>query len=578
MHSQQELETRLAKLEDALTDLQRRLSLLEERRRTDVRAGGDLRLAGEAGPPESIAAHESTGSPAPATGPTRDAIGLTTLLGRTFMVFGGAYLLRALTESGRVPVAAGVIIGLAYSLTWLVAAHRVAATRPTSAQFHGVTALLVGLPIVWEATTRFGLMTPVTAALALAIMSALAMAIAWRGDLDAVAATAAFGTIATAFVTAWSSDHFGVFSLLLIGLSTVTYWLSERPGRAWLRWPNAVAAGLSVMGVTIRGLETPPLEPAWLVLAAQGALLATMQGSLAVRIVMFGRNARFFDIMQAASGLLIGMGGATLLARDSAAGLGLIGAIASLLASGAYLAAFLRLADRPHMARSYHLFAAFGLASAVAALLLLFRGTPLTLAALAMGLVMIGLGPHRLAGYAALHGSAYVLTALATSNLLWSAAAVWILTPDPWPAMSVLEWLTLASAGAFATMRPVPHYDVGDLLARIGRVLLASLFVFATGGAIVMTLGPLVAGTPPDAGVLATLRTAVLSIAVVVLGMTGRWRKTATFRRLVYPLLVVGGLRLVADDFVHSSPATLFIALALYGLAWVMGPRLAARK
>ena len=44
------------------------------------------------------------------------------------------------------------------------------------------------------------------------------------------------------------------------------------------------------------------------------------------------------------------------------------------MASGAYLAAFFRLADRPHLAASYHAFSAFGLVSATMALTLLFQG------------------------------------------------------------------------------------------------------------------------------------------------------------------------------------------------------------
>ena len=43
--------------------------------------------------------------------------------------------------------------------------HRAAATHKLSAQFHGVTAMLVGLPIVWEATSQFHLLSPASGAL-----------------------------------------------------------------------------------------------------------------------------------------------------------------------------------------------------------------------------------------------------------------------------------------------------------------------------------------------------------------------------------------------------------------------------
>jgi hypothetical protein len=42
-------------------------------------------------------------------------------------------------------------------------------------------------------------------------------------------------------------------------------------------------------------------------------------------------------------------------------------------------------------------------------------------------------------------------------------------------------------------------------------------------------------------------------------------------------VLVAGGLKLVIEDFRLSRPATLFIALALYGVALIAAPRLARR-
>ena len=69
-----------------------------------------------------------------------------------------------------------------------------------------------------------------------------------------------------------------------------------------------------------------------------------------------------------------------------------------------------------------------------------------------------------------------------------------------------------------------------------------------------------------------------LSITVVALGASARWPHTAIFARLVYPVLALGGIRLLVDDFRHSEPSTLFIALALYGIALALGPRLALRR
>jgi hypothetical protein len=340
----------------------------------------------------------------------------------------------------------------------------------------------------------------------------------------------------------------------------------------------AIAAGLSVMAVTARAIATPALEPAWLALCAQGAVLITMQGTLAIRVILRSTPVRLFDILQAASGLLIGVGGAVLIARNSPAGLDLIGAITALLAAGAYLGAIVRLSDRPHLLASYHAFTTFGLVALVAAVVLLQSGTGLALTALALAVGAIAIGPQRLAGSAPFHGAVFVMIALGASGALITAGRVWTSSPVPWPSMTPVAWLTLAVTAACATMRPAPHGNLGDLVTRIGRLLIAGACVFVAGGAAIMLLAPVVAGTPPDAGILASLRTALLSVSVVALGAAGRFRHTAIFARLVYPVLALGGVRLLVDDFRHSEPSTMFLALALYGAALAFGPRLAARR
>ena len=90
-------------------------------------------------------------------------------------------------------------------------------------------------------------------------------------------------------------------------------------------------------------------------------------------------------------------------------------------------------------------------------------------------------------------------------------------------------------------------------------------------------LGPLVAGEPVDAGVLASMTTIVLAASAVAVAAVSRITSCVEFRWLVYPVLVAGGLKLVVDDFRRSTPATLFAALAVYGVALILAPRLLRR-
>src|SRR5687768_7431154 len=133
-----------------LTRLERELAVVLERLRVleGIPAAG-LNVPPPAAPADTPPSPRSSDVP---SGASTDMTGLATLLGRSFIVFGGAYLLRALTESGRLPNAAGILIGFTYALFWLALAWRNGRASRISAQFHCVTALLIGQPIVWEAT------------------------------------------------------------------------------------------------------------------------------------------------------------------------------------------------------------------------------------------------------------------------------------------------------------------------------------------------------------------------------------------------------------------------------------------
>jgi hypothetical protein len=109
-------------------------------------------------------------------------------------------------------------------------------------------------------------------------------------------------------------------------------------------------------------------------------------------------------------------------------------------------------------------------------------------------------------------------------------------------------------------------------------VSVALLLVAALGTVAIAFLAPRLAGIPGagcDAGMLATLRTAIVALAAVVLALCGRHSRFVELRWLLYPVLIAGGLKLILEDLPHSRAATLFLALALYGGALIVAPRLA---
>ena len=84
-------------------------------------------------------------------------------------------------------------------------------------------------------------------------------------------------------------------------------------------------------------------------------------------------------------------------------------------------------------------------------------------------------------------------------------------------------------------------------------------------------------GAEVNRAALASLRTAVLSAAAVTLALSSRHWRWPEARWLVYPVLVLVGIKLFLEDFPHGQPATLFVSLAFVGTSLLLVARLLKR-
>ena len=105
--------------------------------------------------------------------------------------------------------------------------------------------------------------------------------------------------------------------------------------------------------------------------------------------------------------------------------------------------------------------------------------------------------------------------------------------------------------------------------------MLATLAVYTGGAVLVRLLAVLLGAAPIAPGVLASVRTVTLAALALAAAVPRRGFGLNGFRWLVYPLLLVAGLKLLVDDFPRSGPLTLFPALAAYGAALILAPRVA---
>jgi hypothetical protein len=156
----------------------------------------------------------------------------------------------------------------------------------------------------------------------------------------------------------------------------------------------------------------------------------------------------------------------------------------------------------------------------------------------------------------------------------WAVAAAWV---GPWALPTGVMLVVLAAAAITVGMATVQPPSDGSAYASGPRCVGVLVFLLVVGGCAIGYLAPVVGGRPDhtvDLGVLATLRTVVLALATLAVAWIGRRPRFREWGWLVYPLLVGIGLKMVVQDFIYSRPATLFLALALYGTVLILAPRI----
>jgi hypothetical protein len=140
----------------------------------------------------------------------------------------------------------------------------------------------------------------------------------------------------------------------------------------------------------------------------------------------------------------------------------------------------------------------------------------------------------------------------------------------------------VAAATVACLLIPVAQRsDRWGVLAGLPQLVVLALSVWGVGGLIVAASAQWLAGTggmEPDLAVLAAIRTAVLSAASVTLALSSRHWRWPEARWLVYPVLVLVGLKLFIEDFPNGQPASLFVALAFVGTALLLVARILKRE
>src|SRR5512135_2623409 len=298
-----DLERRVALLEGALRDVCTRLAALEGATAAEA-------VPAEPSAPAPLPARAEPAGVSEEDAPVANAL---TLAGRTFLVLGGAFLLRTLTEAGRVPGFLGALIGLAYALAWISLALKDGARGArTSAAVHGLTAALVAYPLIGEAATRLGAFSPVAAALALAgVTAALALA-GRRAGLPVLVWTGILAGTATGAVLFVATRSIAPFVVLLLACYAGALALRRGPRASGLEWTPGVAAALLLAVGAWLSTRAEGTPEGWTALAPTGiAVLSAALAGLALLGAAHDVRTRALaptDVLQPALALSVAAG------------------------------------------------------------------------------------------------------------------------------------------------------------------------------------------------------------------------------------------------------------------------------
>jgi hypothetical protein len=567
-----ELEAKVAELSESLRKMEQRVGTLERAlppaiaRRVRAAAAATAAPAGDAA--AAILRQDAA-----------SVAGTVSLAGRTLLVLAGAYFLRALTDGGRVPSWLGVGMGFVYSGLWIAACHRAAGRGLlASAGFHGAAAVVIGFPLLFEATARFKILPTWLAAILLSGFTAVALAVAARRRFQTLAWLVVLAAIPAAYALMFAQGRVAPPLVFLIVLGTGTVWLGYVLDWHGLRWPAALAADLAVLFLAVEAVRPGAADGPLTAVLVQFSLILAYLGSTAVRTLGLRRSVVPFEMVQAAAVLLAGLGGAAFVAARVGMGGAALGALSLAFGAAAYAVAF-SFVERARAPANFYFYTTAGLAFVLAGAGFLLPAVPRALfwAALALGAACAARRAARL--ILAAHGAVYAAAAALSSGLLAHAAEAAFASPaSPWTPATVPHVVVAAAVGlaawALGTVPVRAAYERGP------RVVLLVLLACSAAGLAIGWIAPLVAGSPgagADAGVVATVRTVVLSLGALGLAAMGRLAACCDARWLAWPVLGLAGVKMVIEDLPRSRPSTLFLAFALYGAALILVPRLRRR-
>jgi hypothetical protein len=437
--------------------------------------------------------------------------------------------------------------------------------------------VLLTLPLLLEAVSTFNLLSGRQAILAIGVYCALVLTVAAIRNLRSLAWLVTAGGMGTA-VAILITAHIAVpVAALLLILALAVLWLVYVRSWPGVQWMAAAGCNAGILTLALLGHSDQwAVGPAAAIVFAGIALVAYL---LSFAIQTYWRDARpgLFEVLQALFLLVIAIIVVIVAPDEEGLDPSLIGTLSLLLGIGAVSLAFSR-KTRTTRGPRYYYYSGLGLALVIAGTAFVL---PLAIAALlwsVMAVVFAWLSGRLGWVSLSLQCSVLILAAGIGSGILTSGLQALIGDAGGlWPPFNLWH-AGIALSTVVCLFLPVAQVsERWGKAAGLPQLTVLALSVWEVGGLIVTHLAPVLTATgaaEPDPALLAALRTAVLSVAAVTLALSSRHRRWPEARWLVYPVLILVGIKLFIEDFPNGQPATLFVALAFVGGALLLVARL----
>jgi hypothetical protein len=560
----------LEQLEDRVRELERRISALESPGQRSISDQPELVAAA----PEALAVP----SVAPEVSSARMPAGVVPILGKAVLAMAGAYLLRAIAESGAIGQFPMLIAAMVYAGSWMAWAVWAHNTNHFASATYGIAATLMLAPMLWESTVRFQVLSPAFTSIVLVAFVVLVLALAWHHNLQVLPWVATLASVITAWALIFATHELVLLTASLLAIALATEVVACLGHRLSLRPVAALAVDVAV-ALLIYIMTSPDGVPSTYqpassakVSALAFGLLAIYGGSLGIRSFGLRKRITSFELAQGVAVFALATLGA--LRANSNLVVPALGVFFLLLSVVCYWGTLSRFTDA-EQARNWRISAtwAAGLLLAGSSLLLSVNVQAPFFCVVAVAAVSL----YRKTGNLtlAMHASLYLAAAAVVSpfpSYLRDALAGTVPGALDWTvAIVVISAVLCYCLGSGPTEGSWTRRLLWGTPAALASFAIAALAVVGARW-LIDTRFEL------NASRISEIRTIVTCLVALSLGfLAPRWKRVE-LGWIAYAAVGLGAVKLLLEDLRFGNAASLVVSLLFYGLVLNLLPRLMRRS